>query len=342
MIGGDPRKPTPAQVLADMIVRDRRLRPPVDVEALVAELAEIREMPFETGTGLDAILFGLSDTDLRADQPVLLLNNNVAPTRRRFTLAHEFGHLSMAWHYETMSCNVDLPLDEDAESDVWAAGASSYELERDADEFASRILVPKTFVDGLDHADPEKMLTALEAADVSAEAGVIGLATQLPPGYVFVLINPFGNIHRVVYSRNTFNLGLRRDERLHTDHLASYMSNSGQVVHRGSRIYWGIVSDSMDLAAEDDNWEDRLLKILQQADPDATRGDKQWASACAIASAANSNFGHDNVAELAVRIKQRFLRRPDFRDLVDDEDFDAFASARARAFATRPPKRRRK
>ena len=338
---------TPAQVLADTLADERRLEPPVKVEELVEEFAEVRDISFGVGLGLDAVLHGLNGLNDGQEQPVLLLNNDFAATRRRFTLAHELGHLLMSWHSGTMECHLDdQPLDASGSTSRGGRGAdsSAWQLERDANQFASRILIPRRFVDQLDHADPESMLEAMAVAEVSAEAAVIGLASQLPPGYVFALHDPFGGITRVAYSPDTFNLGLYKGPKQFDKHLlARSMDKSGETSLRGALIYWGMVQDTMELTVADDNWEDILVELVGRHFPGQGRGGSAWNSACAVASAAHGEFTHDNVPRLAVRIKQRFLKRSeDFLALVDDPQFDDFASARALAFATRPSKKKSK
>ena len=189
--------------------------------------------------GLDAVLTGISGRNLAGDpdRPVLLLNNNTPTTRRRFTLAHEHGHLNMAWHVGTITCDIDAPLEEDADSAAWAHGSDSFQLERDADEFASRLLIPARFVAGLDHDDPGLMLTALAAAETSPEASIYGLASLLPPGYVFVQLNPFNHhVYRYAYSHGSFNIGLRQDNRLDEADVSRFLSSSGTVTTRGQDL----------------------------------------------------------------------------------------------------------
>lgn len=338
---------TPAQVLADTFADERLLEPPVKVEDLVKEFAEVRDLSFGIGLGLDAVLQGLNGLNGGQTKPVLLLNNDFAATRRRFTLAHELGHLLMAWHSGTMECHLDdQPLDDaaTAPAGIRGAGAGAWQLERDANQFASRILIPRRFVDALDHDDPESMLEAMAAAEVSAEAAVIGLASQLSPGHVFALYDAFGGVARVAYSPGTFNLGVYKSARpFDKGVLARSLSKSGETSLQGALVYWGVVRDTLELTVADDNWEDRLVDLIGRHFPGQGRGGPVWNSACAVASAAHGEFTHDHVPRLAVRIKQRFLKRSeDFLALVDDPEFDDFASARAIAFATRPPRRKTK
>ncbi|MFC0222832.1 ImmA/IrrE family metallo-endopeptidase [Nocardioides zeicaulis] len=327
--------------MADTLVEEYDLAPPVDVQALVENLAEVRDISIDTEVGLDAVLYGLNSRG-GDDRPVLLLNNNVPDTRRRFTLGHELGHLQMAWHVGTMSCNVDYPFDESEDSAVWAS-ASSYELERDADQFASRILIPSRFVAGLDPSDPEAMLAAVAQAQVSADASIIGLASLLGPGHVFVILDPFTrSVSRVASSPDTFNLGIYRGRPFDRDQVIKAMTSHGETRLQGARVFWGVVQDSMDLVTDDDNWEELLLGLLTRHFPGETQNGGVWQSANGVASAAHSSFGHEDVPQLAVRIRQRFLKRADFVEMVEDPMFDAFASARANAFARRPSKRRKR
>lgn len=333
MIGRHRDFTASARRLAQTFVIERDLTPPVDVEALVKEVADLRHKVFPSGTGLDAVMWGL-DTHAR---PTLLVNSVAPSTRKLFTLGHELGHVSMAWHVGTFSCNTSV--EETADE---STGPTLHGQESEADTFASEILVPRRFVAGLDHDNPASMLDDLLLAGVSPEAGILSLTRHLPAGYVFVLLHPGSNrVYRTYTSPGSFNIRVARDETLDTDKFSKYQSEAGLTTHRGRRVHWGKLLDASDVSADHDNWEDVLLDILSRTHPGESRSGKVWSSACGVAANANSSFGHEGLTVLVTRMRQRFLNRVDLHQLTEDARFDEFASARAIAFTTRPAARKK-
>lgn len=96
----------------------------------------------------------------------------------------------MAWHVGTFSCNTSV---EETADESTGPTRHGHGQEREADTFASEILVPRRFVAGLDHDNPASMLDDLLLAGVSPEAGILSLTRHLPAGYVFVLLHPGSN-----------------------------------------------------------------------------------------------------------------------------------------------------
>lgn len=103
------------------------------------------------------------------DRPFVLVNQNGHPVKKRFTLAHEFGH-----HFLEHGPQSDASVNPD--------GARSA-VEREANEFASALLMPRTAVDlwfGA-NGDPVVGLDALVGMayffNVSAPAALVRLST---------------------------------------------------------------------------------------------------------------------------------------------------------------------
>jgi len=109
--------------------------PPTPVEALVkAEGLEIRRRPW----GRDGTVSGL----LLRERGLIVLNGDQPPQRQRFSLAHELGHFALHHHLlkgQLQSIDIDHPPDGlDAHGDKV--------LEREADIFASELLIPREFL----------------------------------------------------------------------------------------------------------------------------------------------------------------------------------------------------
>lgn len=333
MIEAGPALLSPAQRLADLIVDQRNLQPPVPVADLVREIADIKEARLR-GTGLDAVLHGLHSSS----RPTLLLDEDAPPTRQLFTLGHEFGHLSMAWHRGTLSCLVGEPEHGD---DAPARDGDDLLLEREANQFASRLLVPRRFVEALLDRELGELIQEVERTGVSAEAALYGITPHLPPGWVLVLTDYSGRqIFRHATSAGTVNLNLRRGGQFDEEYLGPFMEASGHVRYGGSHIYWGEVIPEMKLTVDSVEWRPILIQILDDYGWDAAPAGPLWRSINGVASAAHSDVGHQRPAALAQRIKQVFQRHETYNVLVDHDRFDDFASSRALAF-TVPKKRAR-
>lgn len=119
---------------------------------------------------------------------MLFLNTRVPETRLRFTLGHELGHLLIPWHVGTIECHADGEAAEEDEGPP-ATEPNRYQLlEREADRFASRVLVPARFLGAIGQLPAPTMLRELARAGMSAAAGLRALVDALPPGYLFVLL----------------------------------------------------------------------------------------------------------------------------------------------------------
>lgn len=163
-----------ARNLAAELVRRYNLAPPVDIFDLAQQVADVEVIEWDFDC--DGLAVGLATS-----RPKIFLRDNVSRLRQRFTLAHEFGHVRMMWHVESVQCHID------------SAGNSGeflgFNQEVEANSFASHLLIPDRFLEPFvaAYGPADEMLKALELADVSALAGVIALSRQLLPGYVFEL-----------------------------------------------------------------------------------------------------------------------------------------------------------
>lgn len=166
---------TPERRIADRIVIDFDLVPPVDIESLASNFAELR---FEDWPqDCDGLTVGLGG-DL---PPKIFVKVSTHELGRRFTIAHELGHVLIPWHTGTIAC---VP------GDGTSAFGTGSMTEREASSFASRILVPTRFLREITE-DPvtfTETFRSLELAKVSVPAGLIALANALPAGHVLTIV----------------------------------------------------------------------------------------------------------------------------------------------------------
>ncbi|WP_083243758.1 ImmA/IrrE family metallo-endopeptidase [Aeromonas sp. DNP9] len=121
---------SPVEKMAARLLDRHKLKPPFDLDALVSEYAnvEYHHFPFS----VDGITIGIGGDQ----KPQVLINSNAPETRRKFTLAHELGHIIIPWHTGTIVSHLGS-IDSHFEY---------MEMESEANLFASELLVPKAWL----------------------------------------------------------------------------------------------------------------------------------------------------------------------------------------------------
>jgi Zn-dependent peptidase ImmA (M78 family) len=156
----EPRIGFAREMARKYLKKHRITAPPVPVEAIIAaEGIHLQTMAYPDGTAGESwrehgVGFIAVSTYLRAN-------------RRRFTLAHEFGHLVLRHHENRFRdiSYVDQPM-RDPEEDVWEP---SDPLEVEANQFAAELLMPLSLFKKEWQANPDAKLLAARY-QVSQEA----------------------------------------------------------------------------------------------------------------------------------------------------------------------------
>lgn len=169
-----PSPAVAARRIAALFVSRLNLEPPIDVELLLRERAELHRVDWPV-EGVDAVLTGLGHGG--GPRIYYCATSNLA--RERFTLAHELGHLVLPWHLpradcETGSGDLDLP---------------RYTPEEEADVFASCVLLPDSWLLALlkeNAHDMSMVLRRLNEAEVTTVAALRALRRVLLAGWAFV------------------------------------------------------------------------------------------------------------------------------------------------------------
>ncbi|WP_061313621.1 ImmA/IrrE family metallo-endopeptidase [Clostridium botulinum] len=115
----------PEQYAQD-IVSSFDLTPPIDLTKICEKL-DIR-INYESLYSIEALLI------ISSGKKNIIINNykTVSPQRERFTIAHEIGHYIIPWHENLQQCDKIVNFE------------SKDEVEKQANEFASELLVPKS------------------------------------------------------------------------------------------------------------------------------------------------------------------------------------------------------
>lgn len=147
-----------------------RLRRPENSRSAVAAFVSAHRSPGETLQAM-ALRLGVSRIveerlpfdgglfQLASGELVIKLNAASPPTRKRFTLAHEIGHMLLGKPGLRSSCGHD------------------HELERECDAIAAELLMPtddaRTFVKSLGQPSPEKLKAIAAQYSVSLQTAAI-------------------------------------------------------------------------------------------------------------------------------------------------------------------------
>lgn len=148
------------------------LVPPVDLESL-AEKARIR---IESVSA--AAIDGYADLSRNI---IYLSDRQTYLPRRRFTLAHEIGHILIPWHTDIRGCIIDSPyVDTQMKQKI---DLQEYE----ANAFASELLIPSRWLreQAAGTADFKTLLgKTLQQTQASLMACLLALKNVLPAGHV--------------------------------------------------------------------------------------------------------------------------------------------------------------
>lgn len=159
--------------------------------------------------------------------------------RRRFTMAHELGHVILAWHIGRMACSpIQAAFDE---------GVTGEETE--ANRFAGALLVPRTFLD--DRSDLGDAVSSLDETRVSAAAAVLALACNLLPGFCFLVDEDEDGFRLISSSGTAVPGGTNRKPQLAQLRKKAY--ESGEAVISGRRVFWFQFASQSDFFLSEDS-----------------------------------------------------------------------------------------
>jgi hypothetical protein len=318
-----PRELRREERLAETIVARFELRPPIDIESLARKFAELE---YDNIPGsCDGLILGLEG---RRKKPLILVDSTPHETRRRFTIAHEIGHLLMPWHLGDFACAT-----EKTRADLW----QSTNEEPEANRFAAELLIPSGWLDELiaGRGDDKvgDLVRAVLSAGVSTWVASFRLAEKLPRGHIFAVLDTG---RRVILSGETQGTGIGapvRGSRLDRRQLDRFAAEVEEIKLPTRRIVWWTFRDS-GRPADPDRDSRALLEELARRYAGETRPERKIKESLAgILGYANSRakLPEDRkVGSLYARFRSRFVVSRELPDgLLEDPDFELWLQARA-------------
>ena len=298
------------------------LTPPVDVRAMLHRYAEVIDARIPI-LGVDGVCLNLKTPGKKTR---VVINASNPLLRRRFTEAHELGHIIIPWHKGTIVDHLD-PSHHVAGDDYWT-------FEDEANQFAAELLMPSAWVK--DAISAERDLAELHRSissecQVSALAASRRLTTFLPRNVAFIC-EKGGEVEfsgktdltlaNVPAWGSAFNRNLYEHAKRH------YSASLGD-----RRLHWWVFPEEIAASATDERpWREILNVIVEQigipAD-DRTRFKMSVNGVLAAANSAVKRQGRHTKESVVAACLQRFNAREDLRDFAHHPLFLDFVVKRS-------------
>lgn len=320
--------------MAELLTRRFGLKPPVRIVDLAQQYADVE---FDGIPGsCDGLVVGLHGPRSR---PLILVDNEPHEVRKRFTVAHELGHVMLPWHVAgNVACDTARPfLDPDYRSTL---------TEPEANRFAGELLVPTGWlcecVDDLSDTEMAPTLRVTTEAEVSAHVACLRLAAVLPAGHLFVMLEPPDH---VILSGQTPGTSLQppgRGERLNRRVLDRFALDTEEIPYGSRRIIWWRFAGEVATDETDNDprtASELLVDLLSRYCGDDDEYQAVQKSLAGIIGAANSVARRENDTarkSLYLRFRARFAKERDLPDaMLDDPQFDCWIRKRADELSVR-------
>nr|WP_246497651.1 ImmA/IrrE family metallo-endopeptidase [Sphaerisporangium rubeum] len=281
-----------------MLVERHGLKPPVNIEQVLREYSDVEQHEWTQDCDGFAIFGG------NQSRPRVYIKANVPARRKRFTFAHELGHIVCYWHTGKKCASIPNP-----------GGAALGTEEAEANSFASHILLPDSFLAQFQdqYLPAPEILDAVAQADVSASAGILALRRVLLPGYVFLV----PGLDHAVVSTGTYVPPGAEDY----SQLAKF---SGRHPHQGSLIRWYQLSVTEPLPATlqtSVTTTEMLRRALTAARPEENVSSLMKQINGVVGGTLTRTRATVSAETIFAALEQRFRNNPLYEDLMATDEF---------------------
>jgi hypothetical protein len=239
--------------MAARLVERLNLAPPIDVEKLCSSFADLSFKKFPID--IDGLCL---DLKIPGKRPKVWVSRTMPFVRRRFTLAHEIGHIIIPWHRGTIIDDIEAPQSSEK--------GRYWDMEAEANRFAAELLMPSAWATGLaersEHA-AGLMHTIHQIAQVSFPAAFLKTARFGPSGFVGAEVRD-GVIVRSLRTPGTHSLPL--EVKTLVQHVSMQAAHEPRVVHGTDTAYywWQIREELEDPGGDLPDWRQILNLILTE------------------------------------------------------------------------------
>lgn len=241
----------PVEKMAARLLSRHGLTPPYDLEALVLNYASVELHHFPVNA--DGITIGIGGEK----KPQILINSDSPETRRKFTLAHELGHIVIPWHTGTIVSHLGKI----------EANTEYRQMESEANQFAAELLLPSSWI-----RDKEKNISSVEKfiknilddSGASRDAALIKIFNTIDLPIICTEVDKEGLIISCYRSGSSPSSASLIGRNINEDRIFS-TSSSEERFELGDRSYVAWVF-SIDIFIETDPrpWREVLNQILEE------------------------------------------------------------------------------
>lgn len=320
---------SPEVLIARRLISRLGIRPPILIDDIAREFADVEEVRLPADFDFDGISLFLKHRSRRAR---IILNTNRPKTRKRFTLAHELGHVLIPWHVGTI---VDFADVESTEVDgVYA------ELEAQANKFASEFLMPRHWVLEViaSYVEPVAIVSEIAAtAEVSLAAASIKAIQNMPPGIAYAHVLDDGSVTSSGRSEGTIARPPSKGSVIVPDQQFHDCASVASLRTGNGRYCWWVFHQSMELGedASPRVWRELLDEIVDEVFGVREQEAKSIkASINGVLSNANSQVRGDirSVGSVYSACLQRLRSNQKYFVICEHPLFEQFLQKRARSF----------
>lgn len=307
----------------------------MEVREVARRFAEVEEAAVPGAC--DGLILGLHPG--ARSRPLIVVDRYGSATRKRFTIAHELGHLLLPWHLGSSSaCGINL-------GDIWSEEAwEAAQAETEANRFASALLLPPSWIDSVVAKHGSDGLSAvmsdLRDAAVSAHVACIALSQRLPPGRLFVIEARDGSTLLAGSSPNSSAQLPYVGQDVDFARLDRFADERVSIPFGPQTIHWWTYAPTTFTPADDPRTSREILdRLLLQYASDEAHASELRKSFGGIAGAAKSmstqRWGQAAPEQIYVRLRRAFAKKRDEvpEDLLDDPDFELWLRKRASEIA---------
>lgn len=204
--------------LANGIISSLGLMPPVDLNILYQH--------FDIDIVYESNYLGIEAYSELNKKPKVVINPELTAyePRRRFTMAHELGHVCIPWHNGDIKCDTD--------NNYKFINGKKYidTQELEANIFASEILMPSEWMKSkIENIADKGFFTIVERiardANTSVMACLYSLEDKLDSGHIYFIRNVNNDYYMTFKSKNTFSVNWNYYEEENIDFLSKICEN---------------------------------------------------------------------------------------------------------------------
>ncbi|WP_103919762.1 ImmA/IrrE family metallo-endopeptidase, partial [Candidatus Venteria ishoeyi] len=246
----------PEENMARRLLQRHGLTPPFNLEALVSNYANLDKRGFPTDA--DGISIGIDG----GTTPEIILNTKHYPTRQRFTLAHELGHIIIPWHTGTIVSHTQLSISTEVKCEYRV-------METEANRFAAELLLPTDWINLLysnSNNICQFLKKVLKDSGASQDAVLIKVFNTVEEMLILTEVNSYNELIKVYQTKSVPSIKIPEETNL----SKNPPFNSTILVERfslGNRNYllWKFENHST-LDSDYREWREILSQIMKECD----------------------------------------------------------------------------